>query len=46
MFRPGYQGEAERLARDLDLGANRAIPLDGMRPADLGRAKLVLILGS
>jgi hypothetical protein len=46
MYRPGYQGEAERLARDLDLGANRATPLDGMRPADLGRAKLVLVLGS
>jgi hypothetical protein len=45
MYRPGYQGEAERLARDLDLGANRAVPLDGMRPADLGRARLVLILG-
>jgi hypothetical protein len=46
MYRPGYQGEAERLARDLDLGASRAVPLDGMRPADLGRAKLVLVLGS
>lgn len=46
MYGPGLQGEAERLARDLDLGAGRAVPLDGMRPADLGKAKLVLVVGS
>jgi hypothetical protein len=45
MYRPGLRGEAERLARDLGLRRERAVPLDGMRPAELGRARLALILG-
>lgn len=45
MYRPGLRGEAERLAQDLALGPGRAVPLDGMRPADLGRAKLALVVG-
>ncbi|GIU95819.1 MAG: hypothetical protein KatS3mg012_2276 [Gaiellaceae bacterium] len=43
MYRPGFAGEGERLARDL---AVKAVgPLDGMRPSALGRAHVVLILG-
>lgn len=45
MYRPGFRGEAERLARDLRLGPGRAVPLDGMRPADLDGAQLALVLG-
>jgi hypothetical protein len=45
MYRPGFQGEALRLARDLGLGVRRAVPLDGMRAADLGLAKLALVVG-
>jgi hypothetical protein len=45
MYRSGFAGEAERLARDLRLGRGHAVPLDGMRPADLAGAKLALIIG-
>jgi hypothetical protein len=44
MFRPGYAGEGRRLARDLHVRIVR--PLDGMRPAQLLGAHLVLILGT
>ena len=43
MFRPGYEAEGRRLARDLRVRVVR--PLDGMRPAQLFGAHLVLILG-
>jgi hypothetical protein len=46
MYRTGLRGEAERLARDLGLARERAVPLDGMRPADLQGAKLVVIVGN
>src|SRR5262245_31690108 len=43
MYRAGYRGEAERLARDLHV---RVVgPLDGMRPDQLLGAHLALILG-
>jgi hypothetical protein len=45
MYRDGFEGEAVRLARDLELGAKRAVPLDGMREAELGEAELALVLG-
>jgi hypothetical protein len=45
MYRPGFEGEAQRLARDLRLELRRAVPLDGMRPAELGSAKLAVIVG-
>jgi hypothetical protein len=44
MFRPGFAGEGRRLATDL--GVRQVGPLDGMRPAQLGRAHVVFILGS
>ena len=43
MFRPGFAGEGRRLARDL--GIRLVGPLDGIRPRDLGRAQVVLVLG-
>jgi hypothetical protein len=43
MFRPGYRGEAARLARDLRI--RRVAPLDGLRPADLQGAQVALIVG-
>lgn len=43
MYRPGFEGEGERLARDL--GVTVVGPLDGMRPAQLRGAQAVLILG-
>ena len=43
MYRPGYEGEGRRLARDL--GVRIVRPLDGMRPAQLMGAHLVLIMG-
>jgi hypothetical protein len=45
MFGPGFEGEALRLAHDLGFGSKRVVPLDGVRPADLGPAKLVLVIG-
>ena len=44
MYRPGYAGEGQRLARDLRV--KMVGPLDGMRAGALGRAHLVFILGS
>ena len=44
MFRPGYEAEGRRLARDLRVHLVR--PLDGMRPAQLFGAHLVLIIGT
>jgi hypothetical protein len=44
MFRPGFEPEARRLAHDLRVRIVR--PLDGMRPAQLYGAHLVLILGT
>ena len=44
MYRPGFRGEALRLARDLRVG--RVAPLDGMRPADLQGAQVALIVGA
>ena len=43
MYRPGYEGEGRRLARDL--GIRLVGPLDGMRPAQLHGAQAVLIIG-
>jgi hypothetical protein len=44
MFRPGFEAEGRRLARDLRIRIVR--PLDGMRPGQLFGAHLVLILGT
>lgn len=44
MYRPGYEGEGRRLARDL--GIRLVGPLDGMRPAQLHGAQAVLIIGA
>lgn len=44
MYRPGFAGEGQRLAKDL--GVKQVGPLDGMRPVDLGRAQVVFILGA
>ena len=44
MYRPGYEGEGRRLARDL--GVRMVGPLDGMRPVQLHGAQAVLILGA
>jgi hypothetical protein len=46
MYRGGFLGEANRLAKDLGLARDRAMPLDGMRPADLHGAQLVVIVGN
>jgi hypothetical protein len=43
MYRPGFAAEGAQLARDLRVRVVR--PLDGMRPAQLMGAHLVLILG-
>ena len=43
MYRPGFAAEGARLARDLRIRLVR--PLDGMRPAQLMGAHLVLIIG-
>ena len=44
MYRPGYRPEGRRLARDL--GVRVVGPLDGMRPRELGRAKVALVVGA
>jgi hypothetical protein len=44
MYKPGYAGEARRLARDLRV--KQVGPLDGIRKRDLGRAQVVFILGA
>jgi hypothetical protein len=43
MYRPGYAAEGVRLAHDLRIRIAR--PLDGMRPAQLMGAHLVLVMG-
>jgi len=43
MYRAGFKGEAQRLARDL--GVKVVSPLDGVRPGQLHGAQAVLILG-
>jgi hypothetical protein len=43
MYRPGREGEARRLARDLKV--KRVGPLDGIRIADLQGAHVALIIG-
>jgi hypothetical protein len=43
MYRPGYEPEARRFARDFRIG--RVAPLDGLRPADLQGAHIALIVG-
>ena len=43
MYRRGFEGEAQRLGRDL--GVKVISPLDGVRPAQLQGAHAVLILG-
>jgi hypothetical protein len=43
-YRPGFAGEAKRFARDLNFGL--VAPLDGLKPAQLHGAKLVVILGN
>ena len=44
MYRPGFRGEAIRLARDL--GVHAVGPLDGLTTARLDGGKLVVILGA
>ena len=43
-YRPGYRGEAARLAHDLHLRA--VSPLDGLKKSDLLGAQVALILGT
>ena len=43
MFRPGYNGEARRLAHDLHVFL--VSPLDGLRARDLHGAELALVVG-
>lgn len=44
MYRPGYEPEARRFARDFRIG--RVAPLDGMRARDLQGAHVALIVGN
>jgi len=43
MYKPGFAGEARRLAKDLRV--KQVGPLDGIRARELGGAQLVFILG-
>ncbi|MFL5937232.1 MAG: LytR C-terminal domain-containing protein [Gaiellaceae bacterium] len=43
MYRPGYRAEAARLAKDVH--TRIVAPLDGMRPAALMGAQIVLVVG-
>jgi uncharacterized iron-regulated membrane protein len=43
MYRPGFEGEAKRLGRDLHV--KRVVPLDGLRVRDLQGAHLAFIVG-
>jgi hypothetical protein len=43
MYRPGYRAEAARLAKDVQ--TRIVAPLDGMRPAALMGAQVVLVVG-
>ena len=44
MYKPGFAGEARRLAKDLRV--QHIGPLDGIRTRDLGGAQIVFILGA
>ena len=44
MYRPGFEAEAKRFAKDMSLG--RVGPLDGMTPAQLHGAPVVLLVGA
>jgi hypothetical protein len=44
MYRPGYDGEARRLAHEA--GIRLVTPLDGMRIADLKGARIAVVVGS
>ena len=44
MFRPGFEGEAIRLAKDLKV--KRVVPLDGMTQRDLQGAHTAFIIGA
>lgn len=46
MYGPGFAGEAKRFARDLGMSQRSVGPLDGMKPAQLHGAQLLLILGA
>jgi hypothetical protein len=43
MFRPGFEGEARRLGKDI--GIRRVTPLDGLRPRELQGAHLAFVVG-
>ena len=43
MYRPGFRAEARRLAHDVAIRI--VAPLDGLKPSDLGRAKLAVVVG-
>jgi LytR cell envelope-related transcriptional attenuator len=43
MFRPGFEGEADRLAKDLKV--KRVAPLDGLKKSDLQGAHIAFIVG-
>ncbi|MGH2991806.1 MAG: LytR C-terminal domain-containing protein [Solirubrobacterales bacterium] len=43
MFRPGFEQEAQRLAKDVHV--RRVVPLDGMRPGTLQGAHVAFIIG-
>ncbi|MFQ5425762.1 MAG: LytR C-terminal domain-containing protein [Gaiellales bacterium] len=45
LYTHGHRGEAERLARDLQLPRRRVSPVDGMHKSELQGAAVVLILG-
>ena len=44
MYRPGFRGEGLRLAHDLHLKV--VGPLDGLKPAAMHGAQLVVLLGA
>jgi hypothetical protein len=46
MYRPGFDREAKRLARDIGIALRRVAPLDGLRPRELQGAHLALIIGA
>jgi hypothetical protein len=45
LYRPGFRGEAERLARDVGIARRRVAPVDGVKRTELRGAQVVLILG-
>jgi hypothetical protein len=44
LYRPGYAAEAQRLARDAHIG--QVSPIDGLRPSQLGTARVAVIVGN